>query len=65
MVFLLFDKNLKLLKEVTTIVLSFQPSAGGVSGSGRARRDAAARAMQGWHSQRMGNGEAKEPGSKV
>ena len=35
------------------------------SGSGRARRDAAARAMQGWHSQRMGNGDAKEPNSKV
>ncbi|XP_058073374.1 AT-rich interactive domain-containing protein 6-like isoform X2 [Magnolia sinica] len=30
------------------------------SGSGRARRDAAARAMQGWHSQRLlGNGEDK------
>ncbi|XP_076935577.1 AT-rich interactive domain-containing protein 3-like [Bidens hawaiensis] len=26
-------------------------------GSGRARRDAAARAMQGWHSHRVGNGE--------
>ncbi|KAL0915484.1 hypothetical protein M5K25_015905 [Dendrobium thyrsiflorum] len=32
------------------------------SGSGRARRDAAARAMQGWHSQRMlGNGEVGDP----
>lgn len=32
------------------------------SGSGRARRDAAARAMQGWHSQRLlGNGEDKIP----
>lgn len=32
------------------------------SGSGRARRDAAARAMQGWHSQRLlGNGEVGEP----
>ncbi|XP_077254164.1 AT-rich interactive domain-containing protein 6-like isoform X2 [Tasmannia lanceolata] len=31
-------------------------------GSGRARRDAAARAMQGWHSQRLlGNGEDKSP----
>ncbi|KAK4387842.1 AT-rich interactive domain-containing protein 5 [Sesamum angolense] len=32
------------------------------SGSGRARRDAAARAMQGWHAQRLfGNGEVGEP----
>ncbi|PRQ47161.1 putative transcription factor & chromatin remodeling ARID family [Rosa chinensis] len=32
------------------------------SGSGRTRRDAAARAMQGWHSQRLlGNGEVSEP----
>lgn len=32
------------------------------SGSGRARRDAAARAMQGWHSQRLlGNGEVGDP----
>ncbi|KAA8546195.1 hypothetical protein F0562_020911 [Nyssa sinensis] len=31
-------------------------------GSGRARRDAAARAMQGWHSQRLlGNGEVGNP----
>ncbi|KAF3964660.1 hypothetical protein CMV_011081 [Castanea mollissima] len=31
-------------------------------GSGRARRDAAARAMQGWHSQRLlGYGEVAEP----
>ncbi|KAG8662933.1 AT-rich interactive domain-containing protein 6 isoform X2 [Manihot esculenta] len=31
-------------------------------GSGRARRDAAARAMQGWHSQRLlGNGEVSDP----
>ncbi|KAK2657709.1 hypothetical protein Ddye_010761 [Dipteronia dyeriana] len=31
------------------------------SGSGRARRDAAARAMQGWHSQRvLGNGEVSD-----
>jgi hypothetical protein len=35
-------------------------SPGGVSSSGRARRDAAARAMQGWHSQRTGNGDAKD-----
>lgn len=32
------------------------------SGSGRARRDAAARAMQGWHAQRLlGYGEVSEP----
>ncbi|KAK4401295.1 AT-rich interactive domain-containing protein 3 [Sesamum angolense] len=32
------------------------------SGSGRARRDAAARAMQGWHSQRLlSNGEVGDP----
>ncbi|KAJ4714005.1 AT-rich interactive domain protein [Melia azedarach] len=32
------------------------------SGSGRARRDAAARAMQGWHSQRvLGNGDVTDP----
>ncbi|KAF2291666.1 hypothetical protein GH714_028010 [Hevea brasiliensis] len=31
-------------------------------GSGRTRRDAAARAMQGWHSQRLlGNGEVSDP----
>lgn len=31
-------------------------------GSGRARRDAAARAMQGWHSQRfLSNGEVGDP----
>lgn len=35
-------------------------------GSGRARRDAAARAMQGWHSQRLlGNGEVGDPIIKV
>lgn len=35
-------------------------------GSGRARRDAAARAMQGWHSQRLlGYGEVAEPIIKV
>ncbi|KAJ6351919.1 hypothetical protein OIU76_001185 [Salix suchowensis] len=32
------------------------------TGSGRARRDAAARAMQGWHAQRhLGHGEVSEP----
>ncbi|RVW29555.1 AT-rich interactive domain-containing protein 3 [Vitis vinifera] len=42
--------------------------AGGIqaSGSGRARRDAAARAMQGWHSQRLlGNGEVGDPIIKI
>lgn len=35
-------------------------------GSGRARRDAAARAMQGWHAQRLvGYGEIAEPIVKV
>lgn len=35
-------------------------------GSGRARRDAAARAMQGWHAQRLlGYGEVTEPIIKV
>ncbi|KAG5250187.1 AT-rich interactive domain-containing protein [Salix suchowensis] len=37
-----------------------------VPGSGRARRDAAARAMQGWHAQRhLGHGEVSEPIAKV
>ena len=36
------------------------------SGSGRARRDAAARAMQGWHSQRLlESGDVTEPIVKV
>lgn len=36
------------------------------SASGRARRDAAARAMQGWHSQRLlANGEVSDPIIKV
>lgn len=35
------------------------------SGSGRARRDAAARAMQGWHSRLHGNGEVGDPIIKV
>lgn len=35
-------------------------------GSGRALRDAAARAMQGWHSRRLfGNGEIGDPIIKV
>ncbi|XP_043713496.1 AT-rich interactive domain-containing protein 6-like [Telopea speciosissima] len=44
--------------------MSVDNQAGGIqaSGSGRARRDAAARAMQGWHSQRLlGNGEVGDP----
>ncbi|XP_042494011.1 AT-rich interactive domain-containing protein 6 isoform X2 [Macadamia integrifolia] len=44
--------------------MSIDSQAGGIqaSGSGRARRDAAARAMQGWHSQRLlGNGEVGDP----
>jgi hypothetical protein len=37
-----------------------------VSGSGRARRESATRAMQGWHSQRLlGNGEIADPVIKV
>ncbi|XP_024994231.1 AT-rich interactive domain-containing protein 6-like isoform X1 [Cynara cardunculus var. scolymus] len=48
---------------------SAEPASGGkqanlnqTPGSGRARRDAAARAMQGWHSQRLlGNGEVGDP----
>lgn len=36
------------------------------SGSGRARRESATRAMQGWHSQRLlGNGEIADPIIKV
>lgn len=39
-----------------------QIGLGQAPGSGRARRDAAARAMQGWHSQRLlGNGEVGDP----
>ncbi|KAI7740262.1 hypothetical protein M8C21_000031 [Ambrosia artemisiifolia] len=39
-----------------------QPIISQTPGSGRARRDAAARAMQGWHSQRLlGNGEVGDP----
>lgn len=44
--------------------MNVENSAGGnqALGSGRARRDAAARAMQGWHSQRLlGNGEVGDP----
>ncbi|KAL1561477.1 AT-rich interactive domain-containing protein 5-like [Salvia divinorum] len=34
---------------------------GSGSGPGRARRDSAARAMQGWHAQRLGAGEVGDP----
>lgn len=46
--------------------VSLQGSGYQAPGSGRARRDAAARAMQGWHSQRLlGYGEVGEPIIKV
>lgn len=38
---------------------------GSGSGPGRARRDSATRAMQGWHAQRVGAGEAGDPIIKV
>lgn len=45
---------------------ALQASSFQVQGSGRARRDAAARAMQGWHAQRLlGYGEIAEPIIKV
>ncbi|KAH7674024.1 HSP20-like chaperones domain-containing protein [Dioscorea alata] len=45
-----------------TMPLEHQVGGSQGSGSGRARRDAAARAMQGWHSQRLlGNGEVGDP----
>lgn len=50
------------------IILNFllQPNGFHTPGSGRARRDAAARAMQGWHAQRLiGYGEISEPIIKV
>ncbi|XP_010928797.1 AT-rich interactive domain-containing protein 6 [Elaeis guineensis] len=44
------------------MVIDNQGGVNQASGSGRARRDAAARAMQGWHSQRLlGNGEVGDP----
>ncbi|GMI68273.1 hypothetical protein HRI_000496600 [Hibiscus trionum] len=47
------------------IPISSQPEAMNVdnqaSGSGRARRDAAARAMKGWHSRHFRNGEVSDP----
>ena len=48
------------------IIFYVQASSHQASGSGRARRDAAARAMQGWHAQRLvGYGEIAEPIIKV
>ncbi|KAF9673038.1 hypothetical protein SADUNF_Sadunf11G0107400 [Salix dunnii] len=42
--------------------VNFKLPYGTASGSGRTRRDAAARAMQGWHSLRfLGNGEVSSP----
>lgn len=41
--------------------LDNQSTGNPVPGSGRARRDSATRAMQGWHSQRFGNGEVGDP----
>lgn len=44
----------------------FQTTVYQAPGSGRARRDAAARAMQGWHAQRLlGYGEVAESAVKV
>lgn len=49
-----------------TLTLFLQGGGYQPPGSGRARRDAAARAMQGWHSQRLlGYGEVAEPIIKV
>jgi hypothetical protein len=42
------------------------PQVNNTSVSGRARRESATRAMQGWHSQRLlGNGEIADPIIKV
>jgi hypothetical protein len=52
-----------LLSDIYFVV---QASIHQAPGSGRARRDAAARAMQGWHAQRLvGYGEIAEPIVKV
>lgn len=53
----------------STLILSSsvekEPSSHQGSGSGRARRDSAARAMQGWHAQRLvGSGEVTAPAVK-
>ncbi|KAL1190021.1 AT-rich interactive domain-containing protein 5 [Cardamine amara subsp. amara] len=64
-----YEKHLRLNGELNLPGSAFLPSSGVEkeashqgSGSGRARRDAAARAMQGWHAQRLlGSGEITEP----
>ncbi|XP_010416571.1 PREDICTED: AT-rich interactive domain-containing protein 5-like [Camelina sativa] len=65
-----YEKHLRQNGELNLPGSAFLPSASlekeatshQGSGSGRARRDAAARAMQGWHSQRhLGSGEVTEP----
>lgn len=51
---------------ILNIEFLWQTAVNQAPGSGRARRDAAARAMQGWHAQRLlGYGEAAEPVIKV
>ncbi|KAJ4876868.1 AT-rich interactive domain-containing protein 3 [Raphanus sativus] len=59
-----YERHKVLVGEVQ-IPLAIEPEPMNIdnqaSGSGRARRDAAARAMQGWHSQRLnGNGEVND-----
>ncbi|EOA35160.1 hypothetical protein CARUB_v10020299mg [Capsella rubella] len=65
-----YEKHLRQNGDLNLPGSAFLPSSGlekeasshQGSGSGRARRDAAARAMQGWHSQRLlGSGEVTEP----
>ncbi|KAK7310647.1 hypothetical protein RJT34_08271 [Clitoria ternatea] len=65
-----YEKHKREIGELQLPVGSFQQSSSvekentvyQASGSGRARRDAAARAMQGWHAQRLlGYGEVAEP----
>ncbi|KAM0929893.1 hypothetical protein ACQ4PT_001312 [Festuca glaucescens] len=51
---------------LTDRIASDSQVGGSQLGSGRARRESATRAMQGWHSQRMlGNGEIADPVIKV
>lgn len=53
-------------RSLIIFLIFFQASSHQAPGSGRARRDAAARAMQGWHAQRLvGYGEIAEPIVKV
>lgn len=62
--YLYFSKSFQLTNALQTIYM--QVDLIHASGSGRARRDAAARAMQGWHSHRLlGNGEVGDPIIKV